>query len=375
MRAGRRESKQRMIELNSERLHSRNRPEGQTWHPIYPDLFIDLRKSANETFSSKLELASTMLRNTAESVREKVKIRRVDVQPELRTESCIAADSSSYPMPFAISRMALIGAIALRHPTRKPVSVAGQLIDFEAKFGSSDFQVYLDAVRESMIPRAVLDQLSRYGPADLILIDGPLSISQWYNLASAETVKTAVLELIKSRNDLLNSCAQSETDLIGVVKRSESMYFQNAYNLTGNLSDQFLFNQLLRFGERTEEISITQQILAPVKAGAALMEKLDHQIFGFYIKTSRNPLTPPLRVEFPDYLRERVNEVAAFVLSTAVESLDFKYDGLPQAQCLAHRDGKVTRDAMSAIMQEQIAKFSNSEDNLRLLSLFSEDVE
>jgi hypothetical protein len=89
----------------------------------------------------------------------------------LRTTTCIAADSSSYPMPFAISRMALIGAIAVRHPTRKPVSVSGQLLDLESKFGHSDFQVYLGAVRESMIPRAVLDQLLRYGPADLILID------------------------------------------------------------------------------------------------------------------------------------------------------------------------------------------------------------
>jgi len=343
----------------------------QTWHPIYPDLFVDLRARANEALSSKLELAGAMLRQSSEEVREKVKIREVDVRPDLRMKSCIAADSSSYPLPFAISRMALIGAIAVRHPTRKPVSVAGQLLDLEPRFASSDFQVYLGAVRESMIPRAVLDQLSRYGPADLILIDGPLSISQWYNLASAEVVRRAVLELVRSRNDLLNAGAKDGIDLIGVVKKSESMYFQKAYGLSGGLSDQFLFNQVLQFGERTEEISITEQIIAAA-TGAAMVEKMDHQIYGFYIKTSRNPLTPPLRIEFPDYVKGRVDDLASYVLSTSLESFDYKYDGLPQAQCIAHRDGKVTKDAMSAIVQEQIAKMSSSEDSLRLLSLFTE---
>jgi hypothetical protein len=244
-------------------------------------------------------------------------------------------------------------------------------LELEPKFGLSDFQVYLGAVRESMIPRAVLDQLSRYGPADIILIDGPLSISQWYNLASADVARSAVLGLIQSRNDLLNAGAKDGIDLIGVVKRSESMYFQKAYGLSGTLSDQFLFNQVLRLGERTEEISITEQIISAA-AGAALVEKMDHQIYGFYIKTSRSPLTPPLRIEYPDYVRDRVDDLASYVLSTSLESFDFKYDGLPQAQCIAHRDGKVTKDAMSAIVQEQIAKMSSSEENLRRLSLFSE---
>lgn len=343
----------------------------QTWHPIYPDLFVDLRARANETLTAKLHSASLMVKESTADLREKVKTQNVKILTELRMKDCIAADSSSYPMPFAISRMALIGAIAIRHPTRKPVSVAGRLLDLETKFDFNDFAIYLGAVRESMIPRAVLDQLSRYGPADLMLIDGPLSISQWYNLASADVAKKAVLELIQSRNDLLNAGAKNGADLVGVVKKSESMYFQKAYGLTGSLSDQFLFNQVLNFGERTEAISITQQIIA-VATGAALVEKMDHQIYGFYIKTSRNPLTPPLRIEFPDYVRDRVNDLASYVLSTSLESLDYKYDGLPQAQCIAHRDGKVTKDAMSAIVQEQIAKMSTSEENLRLLSLFTE---
>ena len=345
--------------------------EAQTWHPIYPDLFVDLRARANETLSSRLEQASAMLRDSASEVRDKVKIRSVNVRPELRMKSCIAADSSSYPLPFAISRMALIGAIAIRHPTRQPVSVAGRLLELEPKFSFNDFQVYLGAVRESMIPRAVLDQLSRHGPADIILIDGPLSISQWYNLASADVARMAVLELIQSRNDLLNLGAKDGVDLIGVVKRSESMYFQKAYGLSGSLSDQFLFNQVLKFGERTDEISITEQIISAA-TGATLVEKMDHLIYGFYIKTSRNPLTPPLRIEYPDYVRDRVDDLASYVLSTSLESFDFKYDGLPQAQCIAHRDGKVTKDAMLAIVQEQIAKMSSSEESLRLLSFFTE---
>ena len=67
-----------------------------------------------------------------------------------------------------------------------------------------------------------------------------------------------------------------------------------------------------------------------------------------------------------------MDDLASYVLSTSLESFDFKYDGLPQAQCIAHRDGKVTKDAMLAIVQEQIAKMSSSEESLRLLSFFTE---
>jgi len=294
----------------------------QTWHPIYPDLFVDLRTQANEVLSSKLAKATVALKQSSEKVRDKVKVQKVKVEPELKSKMCIAADSSSYPLPFAISRMAL-----RRHRGQTPHTETG----FSCRTTSrSGVEIRYERLRD--IPRRsprVHDSAgcprSMHKVRRFLLIDGPLSVSQWYNLASADVAKLAVAELIQSRNDLLNAGSKT-IQLMGVVKKSDSMYFQKGYDLEASFSDQFLFNQLLNFGERTETISITEQILSAA-TGAVLMEKLNHQIHEFYIKTSRNPLTPPIRVEFPDYLKDQENTLASYVLSTSVESLDYKYDG------------------------------------------------
>jgi hypothetical protein len=80
-----------------------------TWHPVYPGLYLDLRKKTEEALSAKItEALSAPDRDT---IRSKIRILKVETQPSLKNVTCVAADSSSNMLPLAISRIALIGAI------------------------------------------------------------------------------------------------------------------------------------------------------------------------------------------------------------------------------------------------------------------------
>ena len=347
------------------------KPGQRTWHPVYPGLYLDLRKKTEEALSARI--AEAINAPNEETIRSKVKVLEVQSESGLQRETCVAADSSSNMLPLAISRIALIGAIAVRHPGNVSPSVSGGVVDLPANYSDNDFLVHLSAKREALIPEAILHQFSAYGDSRFALCDGPLSVSQWYNLASSKEVKDSVNNLILSRNQLIDGASDRDAGLFGVVKRSVSQHFQAKLGWTTKFSDQFLFHQALEYGERTEDISITKVLkesMAEV-SGQPLTGLLSNHIHAFYIKTSRNILAPPLRIELPAYAISRIDEIASYVLSTAIESYDLKYDGLPQAQCLAHRDGKVTGDALSAILREQLSKLANNTKELKLLSLYS----
>jgi hypothetical protein len=342
-----------------------------TWHPVYPGLYLDLRKKTEEALSAKI--AGALSAPDRDTIRSKIRILKVETQPSLKNVTCVAADSSSNMLPLAISRIALIGAIAVRHPGNVPPSVSGGVVDLPANYSDTDFLVHLSAKREALIPEAILHQFSTYGKSKFALCDGPLSISQWYNLASSQEVKDSVNKLILSRNRLIEGAKSRDSGLFGVVKRSVSQYFQAKLGWTTKFSDQFLLHQALEYGERTEDVSVTKVLkesMAEV-SGQPLTGLLSEEIHAFYVKTTRSILAPPLRIEVPAYATSRIDEIASYALTTAIESYDLKYDGLPQAQCLAHRDGKVTGDAMSAILREQLSKFAKNTRELKLLSLYS----
>ena len=96
--------------------------------------------------------------------------------------------------------------------------------------------------------------------------------------------------------------------------------------------------------------------------------KLPFEIHGFYIKTSKNPLTPPVRVEYPDYVKKMEDWVASYVLSTSVHTFDPEFDGLPLIQCLAHRDSKITGRIMWEIYKQKLYELSKIGEDLRLIA-------
>lgn len=359
------------------RIVQRIEEEEREWSSVAPELYRDLRGKALEALSSLTSSAEKEMNNVCGKIKGRVKLFSVERNRDHNDLEVIAADASSYPMPITLSRMALISGLAVRaSPKGLKFSVKSDVINEPASMGLTPFRYILSARRESLIPSSILHQIRSNGPAEFVVIDGPLSVSEWYKEAYGQAkVKEAVDELIRWKGDLMDLCEAEGMYLIAVVKRGRSTYFHNYFDLMDDYTDQFVFHNVLDYGHRTESVSINEAIRRwktkeAEKRGKEklLIARLPHEIKGFYIKTSDNPLVPPIRVEYPGYLREE-DKIASYVLSTAVLSNNAEYDGLPKAQCLAHTEANVSRRIMGEIFKEQLARIGKSHDRVKLLAL------
>jgi len=253
-----------------------------------------------------------------------------------------------------------MSGLTIKLPLKEKASMLAEVLVEDASMPEPEFRFIESAKRESMLPLSATHHLMTKADDDvkLVLIDGPLGIFQWYKeIWPTEKVKETVDELIEAKNNIMQLCKEKEILLLGVVKRGRATYFHNYFNLIDEFIDQFVFHNVLDYGNRTESISIKTAVekwKPAAKREELLINRLKYDIRGFYIKTSDNPLTPPIRVEYPEYLLEKEDEIASYVLSTAILSNDRDFDGLPKAQCIAHRECTITKKVMEEIFKEQL---------------------
>ena len=367
------EIKRRRIRLTRRDLEEILRAlEKREWISLNPELFRRLRSRAMKVLSEELRRAQETISGLREKVLEEIDILDVRADEDLASTETIGSDASSHPIPLAISRVALVSGIAVRDPPRTDPSILEEVISLPSDRDRTEFRFLVSARRETLIPLTIFHQAIKFGRPEAIIIDGPLSISQWYKKAWTRDVREAVRGLVEARRRLIEFCAQEGIVLVAVVKRGRSRYFHNYLGIAGEspYTDQFLFHHILRPGERTGAISITRAIRrwrSHVSPKDLLINHLKHEVYGFYIKTSPNPFTPPIRVEFPENLLDREDEIASLVLSTAVPSVDPSFDGLPRALCMAHRDAKITAEMMKHIYREQIYRVAEERSDVGLL--------
>jgi vacuolar-type H+-ATPase subunit H len=334
--------------------------EEREWISAQPELYKELRKKALDALSKVASTAQKQLEDIQKNVKEKIQLFPVKYNKSYNQMDVLASDASSYPIPLIISRLTMLSGITVRLPFKRKASILADVLVEDATMPEPEFRFIESAKRESMIPLSITHYIvnNTDDKIKFALVDGPLSISQWYKeVWKSEKVKEGVSELINSKNELMQLCKEKDILLLGVVKRSRATYFHNYFNLIDEFTDQFVFHSVLEYGNRTESISMRkaiQQWKPKAKPKELLINWLAYDIYGFYIKTSDHPLTPPIRVEYPEYLRDREDEIASYVLSTAVLSNDREFDGLPKAQCIAHRECKVTKKVMEEIFKEQL---------------------
>jgi hypothetical protein len=150
---------------------------------------------------------------------------------------------------------------------------------------------------------------------NLLLLDGPLIPNAGYipHPDDSESYKGdfenmmgalfSLLDLAKKeheKRDMLLAC---------VVKRVRSTRYSVILNLPKPIRDSTILNPVLKIGQRTT--------LTDVAEGRMLKEifPAEHRkVQQFFIKTSR---TSPIRVEIPEWLSEKVDDIASLVYSTS----------------------------------------------------------
>jgi len=277
------------------------------------------------------------------------------------------------------------------------------LSDEHVEFEDVELRFIASALREAYLCELVKKHLEELIEKEenvyAVIIDGPLSISQWYEKVPGDLRKRAVESLINARNNLMDFCKEANILLLGTVKRGRGRYIHHLLGIAdiSDLSDQALYHQVLNYCERTETFNITEGIRKwrkedelkryekgtiskekliekerkleeKVKSDKLLINRLNYEILGFFIKTSPDSLTPPIRIEFPSYLKDKDDEIASLVVSTAVRSTSPAYiDGLPFAVAIAHVKAKLSSTLMREIYGHALVKVYQKLKDLKLL--------
>jgi len=343
---------------------------------LYPDIYREIKEKMLDKSIELAKDAKNKIRELREEILNKIEIKKVRRTQDFMNKPVIGCDTSSNILPISNVKIYAISGVSIFVKDRdiKDIKSLTDIIDskrivdlfngtLESDFLEetiSDADIEFEDVElrfvVSVIREAYLCELARKHLEELIdkgedvyaiIIDGPFSISQWHDRVPGEVGKKAVKRLIDARNNLMDTCKKTDTLALGVVKRGRGRYIHHLLNIAekSDFSDQVLFHQILNYCERTETFNITEgirkwrkrnelkkykrsiifeeklkikerELEEKVKSDDLLINRLKYDILGFFIKTSPDELTQPIRIEFPEYLKDREDEIASFVIST-----------------------------------------------------------
>ena len=395
---------------------------------LYPEIY---RETKERLIEKSLKLAKET-RDKIEAVKNevlsKIQVKKVQQSQDFMKKPVIGCDTSSNALPIATAKMYAVSGISVFVKEREvkdakaltdvidservidlfgsPLELDildGAISDEHTEFEDVELRFIVSALREAYLcelARKHIEELTEKGEQIYaVIIDGPLSISQWYEKVPGDIRKKAVQALIDARNSLMDTCKKANALLLGVVKRGRGRYIHHLLDIAelSDFSDQALFHQILNYCERTETLSITEGIRRwrkedelkrykknvksqvklkaiekrleeKVKTDRLLINRLNYEILGFFIRTSTDQLTQPIRIEFPSYLKDRDDEIASFVVSTSMRSQSPAYiDGLPFAIAISHVRAKLSSMLMREIYGHALVKIYQDFRDLKLL--------
>ena len=92
------------------------------------------------------------------------------------------------------------------------------------------------------------------------------------------------------------------------------------------------------------------------------MELLDNTILSFYIRSSPNPLLPPIRIDVPEFMLDSVDDLAAYCYSKAISN------GIPLPVVMADEEVRVTKKFVDEIYSELIPRVATRFGNSSLVA-------
>jgi len=258
------------------------------------------------------------------------------------------ADAGSQRVPLASRWFAVIAALVYQLPNAERYFTNPETIRLPYSFSGEKFHEIVSVRREAKLFETSASFLMNRGTVDLILVDGPLAFSNWWANKGKERDRFA---LISSINLLLNLCAEEGVAVAGVVKRATARYLINYLGLQQktSLSDSFVILQILKPGERTDVFSPGDGLKRTVRA-TPFMDLIDHSIYSFYLRSSSNHLVPPIRIDIPGFMLDRVDDLAGYCCSTAVR------DGIPLPIVKADEEVRVTKKFVNEVYSELIPR-------------------
>jgi len=279
---------------------------------IYQLVVEDIPKAVG-TYSDMVRERRRMLKEVSKLI-EPINVKKLTTK-EISRYRVAGADGGANGKELEGFYFGIAGAIAytskgLEEEDKTPISFGTCLLwDDEFDPGRRAAAIR-DGFMYEVAKRAVVER-----KPDLLLLDGPLIPNAGYipHSDDSEAYKEDyenMMDALFSLLDLVKKEHNKRSMLIAcVVKRVRSTRYSIILNLPKPIRDSAILNPILKIGQRTTLIDAAE--------GRMLKEvfPIQHRkIKQFFLKSSR---MSPIRVEIPEWLSDKVDEIASLVYSTS----------------------------------------------------------
>ncbi len=315
----------------------------------YPRLCLALRNLILDEVSKDVQDDLLKLPQVVSEIK-----RRLNIHPVKRRtgyQRVAGVDAGSQRVPLASRWFAVISALVYQLPDAERYFTNPEAVRLPYSYSNERFHGVVSLRREAKLFETAASFLKNRGTVDLVLVDGPLVFGNWWAGMGEARDRAA---LVSSINLLLRLCAEEGVAVAGIVKRATARYLIHHLGLRRitPLSDAFVLLQAMRPGERTEVFSPREAMRRAVRA-TPFMDRVDQPIYSFYMRSSPFLLSPPIRVDLPEFMVDSVDALAGYCYATAVG------DGIPLPIVKADEEARVTKVFVDEVYSELIPRLEN----------------
>jgi len=278
-----------------------------------PDLCLAIRNLVLEEISLDVGADLDLVRKIAEKIRADAGI--VGIRRRECFTRVTGVDAGEQRISLSSRWYAVISALAYSLPEGRCFFADPKSIKFSYGLSDLKFESITSVRREAKLYETAIDFVKKTPDAQLILVDGPLALSNWWRAAGRTVDRRA---LVNKVNEFLHLCQDREILVAGIVKRPSARYLLYHLGLQEetNLPDSFVLLQVLKPGERTEVFS-PRAALRRVVRSSPFMDAVEFPVYSLYARLSGDWTLPPIRIDLPAFSLGYVEEIVDYCYATS----------------------------------------------------------
>lgn len=312
----------------------------------HPDLCLAIRNLVLEDVVLDVDKDLEVIASIAEKIRAGAEIAEISRRETFTKVTGV--DAGGQRLPISSRWYAVITALAYSLPEGKCFSTKPESIKLSYGLSDLKFKSILSVRREAKLYETAIRLVERTPDIQLILIDGPLALSNWWRAAGRPVDRRALVDRV---NEFLRLCEEREILVAGIVKRPSARYLLYHLGLQDetNLPDSFILLQVLRPGERTGVFS-PRSALRRVVRSSPFMDAIEFPIYSLYARLSKDWAISPIRIDFPAFSLGYVEEIVDYCYATSY------LQGIPLPVIKADEAVRVSKGFLDEVYLEVISR-------------------
>ena len=327
-------------------------PEPET---VYPNLYQKLIDNGTDLILKQLKNYNEQRKELAKIVRNHIQVKQFEQDENLAKTRIVVSDAGNNGVNLRSAFAPLYASTAIAAEGWKivddPICRVGEPVLWSDESRAQNRESLLTSKAQFEI---TTEAVAKWNPK-YVVVDGTLLLN--YRLlpfsSSTENYSKDFDSALASAINLLFACYKSDIRIAGFVKRTQRTSLCESFG-NSQIRDTALLDLILRRGQCTvpESKSMCGLVIDFYKKKAAEMQIPPQDIpkitnfFSVYIRTG---LTPPFRLELPEFCLNRINELGTILYTTSEE------EGLPFAIHEA----------------DHLTKITSNISNIRTLMLYS----